>query len=63
MIPFDLICTICLVLSAFIPSLGLLGRLAAIGIAAEMLLFSGVHLSVEAEDNLSMFYWLGVAAI
>ena len=36
---------------------------AAIGIALEMLVFSGVHLRAGAEDNGPMYYWLGVAVV
>ena len=63
LIPFELICAVCLVLPAIMPSLGFVVPLAAIGIAAEMLLFTGVHLSAGATDNRPMFYWLGVAVI
>ncbi|MEM5492611.1 hypothetical protein [Hoeflea sp. AS16] len=63
LVPFELICAACLVLPAFMPSLGFLVPLAAIGIAAEMLLFSGVHLFSGAADNGPLLYWLGVAAV
>ncbi len=63
LIPFELICAVCLVLPAIVPSLGFLVPLAAIGIAAEMVLFTGVHLSAGADDNGPMFYWLGVAGV
>jgi hypothetical protein len=63
LIPFELICAICLVLPAVMPSLGFLVPLAAIAIAAEMLLFSGVHLLAGTEENGPMLYWLGVAAV
>ena len=63
LIPLELICAVCLILPAIMPSLGFLVPLAAIGIAAEMLLFSGVHLSAGVENNGPMFYWLGVAAV
>ena len=63
LIPFELICAVGLVVPAFGPSLGWIVPLAAMGIAAEMLVFSGVHLRVGAGKNGPMFYWLGVAAI
>lgn len=63
LIPVELICAAGLVLPALVPSLGFLVPIAAIGIAAEMLLFSGVHLSSGAEDHGPMIYWLGVAVI
>jgi len=34
-----------------------------IGIALEMLVFSGVHLRAGAEDNGPMYYWLAVATV
>lgn len=63
LIPFELVCAVGLVAPALVPSLGWLVPLAAIGIAVEMLVFSGVHLRVAAGENGQMFYWLGVAAI
>lgn len=63
LIPLELICAVCVVLPAVVPSLGFLVPFAAIGIAAEMLLFSGVHLSAGAAVNGQMFYWLGVAVV
>ena len=63
LIPFELICAAGLVAPALVPSLGWLVPIAALGIAAEMLVFSGVHLRAGAQDNGPMFYWLGVATI
>ena len=63
LIPLELLCAVGLVLPAIAPSLGWLVPIAAIGIAVEMLVFSGVHLRVGAEDNGPMYYWLGVAAV
>ncbi|WP_306260020.1 DoxX family protein [Pararhizobium sp. IMCC21322] len=61
--PFELICAAGLIAPAIVPSLGILVPIAAIGIAAEMLVFSGVHLQSGEGQNGPMFYWLGVAAI
>jgi len=63
LIPFELICAVCLVLPALTPSVGWLVPLAALGIAVEMLVFSGVHLRGGAEQNGPMFYWFGVVAV
>lgn len=63
LIPLELLCAAGLVVPAVAPSLGWLVPLAAIGIAVEMLVFSGVHLRAGAEDNGPMYYWLGVAAV
>ena len=63
LIPLELLCAAGLVLPAVAPSLGWLVPVAALGIAAEMLVFSGVHLRAGATDNGPMYYWLGVAAI
>lgn len=63
LIPFELLCAVGLVIPVVAPSLGWLVPVAAIGIAVEMLVFSGVHLRTGAEDNGPMYYWLGVAAV
>lgn len=63
LIPFELICAIGLVVPALAPSLGWLVPLAALGIAIEMLVFSGVHLRADAGGNSQMTYWLVVAAL
>ncbi|SFA62427.1 hypothetical protein SAMN04487972_1493 [Paracoccus halophilus] len=51
------------VVPAVVPSLGWLVPVAAIGIAPEMLVFSGVQLRAGAADNGPMYYSLGVAAV
>jgi hypothetical protein len=63
LIPLELLFAIGLVVPAVAPSLGWMVPVAAIGIALEMLVFSGVHLRAGAEDNGPMYYWLGVAAV
>ncbi len=63
LIPFELICAAGLILPALAPSVGWLVALAAIGIAVEMLMFSGIHFQGDAEENGPMFYWLVVAAV
>ncbi|MDE9452108.1 DoxX family protein [Aliiroseovarius sp. Z3] len=63
LIPLELICAAGLVIPALAPSLGWLVPVAAIGIALEMLVFSGVHLRAGAEDNGPMYYWLAVATV
>ena len=59
----ELFCSVGLILPAFNKSLGVLAPVAAVCIAAEMLLFCGLHIySGEANVN-PMIYWLVVAAI
>ncbi len=59
----ELFCSVGLVLPAFNKSLGVLAPVAAACIAAEMLLFCGLHLYSGDADNSHMIYWLVVAAI
>lgn len=59
---FELLCSVALILPAFNRRLGFLVPIAAAGIAAEMLIFSGLHLNSGETDNSPMFYWLVVAA-
>jgi len=58
----ELLCAVGLVLTAFRP-LALLAPIAALLIAAEMLLFTGVHLRAGSGKNSQMVYWLVVAAL
>lgn len=57
----EIACAVCLVLPAVKKSLGFLAPIAAIVIAAEMLLFVGVHLSSGEGVNGEIAYWLIVA--
>ena len=59
----ELLCVLALVLPAFKKSLGILAPVAAVFIAAEMLLYCGLHLSSGATDYGPMIYWLVVAAL
>jgi hypothetical protein len=59
----ELICVVCLILPLFNKSLGVLAPVAATTIAAEMLLFSGLHLSSGATNHSPVVYWLVVAAV
>lgn len=63
LIPLELLCAIGLVIPAVAPSLAWLVPVAAIGIAVEMLVFSGVHLRAGAASNGPMYYWLGVSGV
>ena len=63
LIPLELLCAAGLVLPAVVPSAGWVVPLAALGIALEMLVFSGVHLRAAPADNGQMIYWLVVAVI
>jgi hypothetical protein len=59
----ELLCSLGLILPAFSNSLAILAPIAAVCIAAEMLLFSGLHVhSVDANYG-PIIYWLVVAAI
>jgi len=59
----ELLCSLCLILPAFNQPLAILAPIAAIFIAAEMLLFCGLHLYSGETNNTPMIYWLVVAAI
>jgi peptidoglycan/LPS O-acetylase OafA/YrhL len=63
MIGIELLCSLGLILPAFKKSLAILAPVAAACIAAEMLLFSGVHLYSGSPEHGEMVYWLVVAAI
>ncbi|HSQ28436.1 MAG TPA: DoxX family protein [Gemmatimonadaceae bacterium] len=60
---FELLCGVGLILPAFDKRLGVLAPIAALGIAAEMLLFSGVHVYSGSADRGEVIYWLVVAAV
>lgn len=59
----ELLFALGLILPAVSPSLAILAPIAAICIAAEMLLFSGVHLASGDSSHGQLVYWLVVAAI
>jgi hypothetical protein len=59
----ELLCSLGLVLAALNRSLGKLVPIAAVCIAAEMLVFSGVHIYSGEADHNPMIYWLVVAAL
>jgi hypothetical protein len=60
---FEVLCAVGLVLPASSKSLARAAPIAAIGIAAEMLLFSALHLHSGAANYSHPAYWLVVAAI
>jgi uncharacterized membrane protein YphA (DoxX/SURF4 family) len=60
---FELFCALCLILPAFNKPLAILAPIAAAGIAAEMLLFIGLHIYSGSAENSKMIYWLVVAVI
>lgn len=60
---FELLCSLALVLPAFSRGVALLAPVAAVGIASEMLLFSGLHLYSGEANHGPMIYWLVVAAL
>ena len=57
----EMLCTVVLLLSLFAKPVGRLAPVAALCIAAEMLLFSGLHVSSGPTEYGSMVYWLVVA--
>ncbi|MFL5812158.1 MAG: hypothetical protein ACJ763_01155 [Bdellovibrionia bacterium] len=59
----ELLFSMALILPAFNKNLALLAPIAAICIAAEMLLFSGVHLSASSAGFGPIVYWIVVAAL
>ena len=60
---FELLCSLALILPALYKPLAILAPIAATCIAAEMLLFSGVHIYSGDANYRPMIYWLVVAAI
>jgi hypothetical protein len=59
----ELLCSLGLILPAFNKSLGILAPVAAACVAAEMLLFCGLHIYSGDANYSPMIYWLVVAAI
>ncbi len=57
----ELACAVCLVVPAMQRSLAVLAPIAALVIAAEMLLYIGVHLSAGTGKNGQLIYWLVVS--
>jgi hypothetical protein len=60
---FELLCSVGLILPAFHSSLTVLAPIAAACIAAEMLLFSMLHISYGGANFGPMIYWLVVALL
>ncbi|MNL50979.1 hypothetical protein D3C87_1740410 [compost metagenome] len=60
---FEMLCALCLILPVFSKRLGILIPIGAIGITAEMLVMSGLHISSGDTNYGPMIYWLVVAAI
>lgn len=60
---FELLLAVGLLLPAFGGSLAILAPVAAVGIAAEMVLFCGLHLQSGDPNHGQMIYWLVVAAV
>jgi len=59
----ELLCAVGLILPAIYPPLAILAPIAAACIAAEMLLFSALHIRSGDAKHGEMIYWLVVAAI
>ena len=60
---FELLCSLALILPAFGKPMGILASVAAACIAAEMLLFCGLHLYSGDKNYGPMIYWLVVAVL
>lgn len=60
---FELLISLCLILPAIYKPLGILAPIAAVGVIAEMLLFTGLHLGSGNTNYGPIAYWLVVAAI
>jgi uncharacterized membrane protein YphA (DoxX/SURF4 family) len=60
---FELLCSLCLILPAFNKRLAILAPVAAACIAAEMVLFSGLHIYSGDPNYGPLIYWLVVAVI
>ena len=60
---FELLCSLGLILPAFSKPLAILAPIAAACIAAEMLLFAGLHIYSRDTNYGPVIYWLVVAAI
>lgn len=63
MAAIELICSLGLIAPAFSKRLGILAPIAAVYIAVEMLIFSGVDIFSAHPDYNHVIYWLVVAAI
>ena len=59
----EILCSLALILPAFYQPLAILVPIAAVCIAAEMLLFCGVHIYSGDANYGPMIYWLVVAAL
>jgi hypothetical protein len=60
---FELLCSLCLILPALSRPLAILAPIAAVGIAAELLLFCGLHVHSGDANSGHVVYWLVVAAV
>jgi len=63
LIVFELLCALGLIIPLFTKNLAKWAPIAAIGVAAEMLYFSVVHIVSGSGDNSQLIYWIIVAAI
>lgn len=59
----ELLCALCLIVPAFFRPVAVLEPVAAIVIAVEMLLFSGLHLQAGDGSVGPLVYWLVIAAL
>ena len=59
--PFEVLCSVCLLLPAFYKPYAVLVPVAALCIAAEMVLFAGVYFSSGISQGGQLAYWVVVA--
>ncbi len=59
----EILCSLALIIPALHKPLGLMAPIAALIIAAEMLLFTGLHFSGGNKEFGPVIYWLVVAAV
>lgn len=60
---FEILCAVGLILPAFYPPLAIVVSLSALGIAAVLLLFTGMHISSGSRAYGPIIYWLVVASL
>ena len=63
LIVVEVVCSVGLILPAAHRPAAILAPIAAMLVAAEMLLFSGIHLNAGESNHSPMIYWLVVAAL
>ena len=60
---FELLCSFALILPAFYTPLAFLTSVASVGIAAEMLIFTWLHISSGDKNMGPIIYWFAVVSV